>query len=163
MQDDTHILTADFANAQHTDAIIAVLETYARDPVGGGEPLPAGVRAQLVGDLARLGNSLVLLAFAAGDMPVGVAICFFGYSTFKARPLLNVHDLAVVPEWRGRGVGRGLLTEAERLARMRDCCKLTLEVQDSNLPTFGLYRDFGFGNLIVGAPKPTRFLEKPLP
>jgi ribosomal protein S18 acetylase RimI-like enzyme len=162
MKHNARILIADLDNSQHAAAIIAVLDTYACDPVGGGEPLRAEVRAQLVPDLARLGNSLVLLAFAADDRPVGLAICFFGYSTFKAQPLLNVHDLAVIPDWRGRGVGRGLLTEAERQARLRACCKLTLEVQDGNLPALGLYRDFGFGNLIVGAPKPTRFLEKPL-
>jgi ribosomal protein S18 acetylase RimI-like enzyme len=93
-----------------------------------------------------------------------VAVCFLGFSTFAARPLLNVHDLAVLPECRGKGVGRALLEAAEARARAHGCCKLTLEVQDSNQRARGLYASFGFADYVLGGagPTPTRFLTKRL-
>jgi ribosomal protein S18 acetylase RimI-like enzyme len=153
------IALADFADETHRAAIVAVLDSYARDPVGGGKPLAADVRERLVPMLIEHGKSLVLLAFDAGR-PVGIATCFLGLSTFAARPLLNIHDLAVVPDVRGRGIGRALLTAAERLAADRGCCKLTLEVLEDNLRARRLYERFGFGDFVIGESAPTRFLTK---
>lgn len=155
------IREADFADVTDSAAIVAVLDSYASDPVGGGEPLSGEVRERLVPALRDQPNTLVLLAWSDGE-PVGLAVSFYGFSTFQARPLLNVHDLAVVPGYRGRGIGRGLLTEAETRARERGCCKLTLEVQDDNLTAFRLYESFGFGDVVYGDSGPTRFLSKPL-
>jgi ribosomal protein S18 acetylase RimI-like enzyme len=154
------IVEADFADPAHRDAIVAVLDSYASDPRGGGEPLASDVKARLVPGLESHPTVLVLLAFD-GSGPVGIATCFFGFSTFQARPLLNVHDLAVVPAARGRGVGRALLAAAEDRALARGCCKLTLEVQDDNRPARGLYASFGFVDFVV-AGSATRFLAKPL-
>ena len=151
---------ADFSNAAHCAGIIDVLNSYAADPVGGGAPLTAQVRERLVPALRDLPNALVLLAFAE-QRAVGVAVCFFGFSTFQARPLLNVHDLAVVPEHRGIGIGRVLLDAAEAHARHRGCCKLTLEVQDDNRRARALYESFGFTDFVVNN-SATRFLSKPL-
>src|SRR5688572_14329373 len=94
----------------------------------------------------------------ADEEPVGVAVCFFGFSTFNARPLLNIHDLAVLPQYRGLGAGRALLQAAEEHARREGCCKLTLEVQEDNTRARALYRRFGFADSAVGASAPTRFL-----
>ncbi|MEO6079806.1 MAG: N-acetyltransferase [Steroidobacteraceae bacterium] len=99
------------------------------------------------------------LAFAASQA-VGVCVAFLGYSTFQARPLLNIHDLAVLPERRGGGIGGALLTAAETQARVEDCCKLTLEVQDDNAPARKLYEGFGFRDVRYGNSGPTRFLSK---
>jgi GNAT superfamily N-acetyltransferase len=155
------IVTADLAEAAHDAAIIEVLDSYASDPVGGGVPLSAVVRRRLVPALRDHPTALVLLAFA-DRRPIGLAVCFFGFSTFQARPLLNVHDLAVVPDWRGKGIGRALLAAAESHARSRGCCKLTLEVQDDNHRARALYERFGFADFVVGNSTPTRFLSKPL-
>jgi ribosomal protein S18 acetylase RimI-like enzyme len=156
-----HVRKANFADARDAAGIVTVLDSYAVDPVGGGQPLPAEVRERVVPALRDHPTALVLLAFA-GQEPVGIAVCFFGLSTFKAKPLLNVHDLAVVPSHRGMGVGRALLRVAEEHARREGCCKLTLEVQDDNDRARALYRSFGFEDFVVGASKPTRFLAKPL-
>jgi ribosomal protein S18 acetylase RimI-like enzyme len=99
-----------------------------------------------------------LLAFV-GDEPVGAAVCFFGLSTFRARPLVNIHDLAVLPKHQGKGVGPALLAAVEDHARRRGCCKITLEVQDDNVRARNVYRRFGFEDYDLG---PTRFLVKPL-
>jgi ribosomal protein S18 acetylase RimI-like enzyme len=156
------IREADFADPVHTTGIIDVLNSYAADPVGGAEPLSADVRERLVPALQSHPSALVLLAFAA-QRPVGIAVCFFGLSTFQARPLLNIHDLAVVPEFRGKRVGRALLSEAEQRATCRGCCKLTLEVQEDNVRARSLYGNFGFSDYLVGDSAPTRFLSKALP
>ena len=156
------VRAADYGNPGDRAGIVEVLDSYASDPVGGGKPLRDDVRKRLVPALRDQANALVLLAFVEGQ-PVGLAVCFFGFSTFQARPLLNIHDLAVLPTYRGRGVGRALLVEAEKQARSRGCCKLTLEVQDDNARARSLYERFGFADFVVGASAPTRFLCKPLP
>ena len=155
------IREANFADAGDAAAIVTVLDSYASDPAGGGGPLPREVRERLVPALRGYPTALVLLAFV-GPAPVGIAVGFFGLSTFQARPLLNIHDLAVVAAHRGKGVGRALLHEAEKRALARGCCKLTLEVQDANARARGLYASFGFEDFVI-AGSPTRFLSKALP
>jgi ribosomal protein S18 acetylase RimI-like enzyme len=157
---DLEIVEADFADPVHRAGIVDVLDTYAADRIGGGTPLRPAVRERLVPALQNHPTALVLLAFASRQ-PIGIAVCFFGFSTFEARPLLNVHDLAVVPEHRGKGIGRALLDAAEARALCRGCCKLTLEVQDDNRRARALYERFGFADFIVGN-SPSRFLTKRL-
>jgi ribosomal protein S18 acetylase RimI-like enzyme len=100
------------------------------------------------------------LALVDGEA-VGIAVCFQGFSTFHARPLMNVHDLAVHPDYRGRGVGRRLLEEVERIARERGCCRITLEAYHINPRARELYRRLGFaGDDVAG--ETNYFLTKPL-
>ena len=157
------ICDANYADPVHARGIVDLIDSYARDPMGGGQPLRADVRARLVPGLHAHPTSLVLLALADQDA-VGVAVCFLGFSTFEARPLVNVHDLAVLPQHRGRGVGRALLAGVEQRARARGCCKITLEVLDENAPARQLYARFGFRDFAVGdlGSVPTRFLSKTL-
>ena len=155
------VRTANLADAGDAAAVIAVLDSYASDPRGGSQPLPIDVQARLIPGLSALPQALVLLALD-GDQAVGLAIGFFGFSTFAARPLLNIHDLAVVPARRGQGIGKALLRGAEATARARGCCKLTLEVQQNNTPARALYEAFGFRDLVFGDSGPTAFLAKPL-
>ena len=155
------VAVADLSDPIDARGMVEVLDSYAADPVGGGQPLAREVRDRLPSMLRDQANALVLLAFV-DDRPVGVAVCFFAFSTFKALPLLNIHDLAVLPQHRGRGIGRALLEAAERHARAKGCCKLTLEVQDDNTRARNLYRRFGFNDFVVGNSAPTRFLAKTL-
>ena len=106
------IVEADLATPAHVKGVVEVLDSYAADPVGGGEPLSKEARERLAPALQKHPGALVLLALVE-SRPVGVAVCFLGLSTFRAMPLLNIHDLAVLPQWRGRGVGRALLAAAE--------------------------------------------------
>ncbi len=161
MNDQVVVREADLENARDAAAIVDVVDSYATDPRGGGVPLPTDVRARLVPALRDHPTTLVLLAFI-GETAVGIAVGFFGLSTFQALPLLNVHDLAVLPGRRGQGVGRALLAAIEARARERGCCKLTLEVQDDNKPARTLYDRFGFREVVYGDSGPTRFLGKKL-
>ncbi|HEX7237003.1 MAG TPA: GNAT family N-acetyltransferase, partial [Gammaproteobacteria bacterium] len=121
-----NVREADFDDDRDVEGFIAVLDSYASSPVGGGRPLAPDVRERLVPMLREHPTALVLLAFV-DEVPVGIAVCFFGLSTFRARPLLNIHDLAVLPQYRGKGVGTALLNAVEDRARRKGCCKLTLE------------------------------------
>jgi ribosomal protein S18 acetylase RimI-like enzyme len=152
---------ANLDSAADAAAIVAVLDSYASDPRGGGTPLSADVKARLVPGLAAHPTTRVWLAFDAGQA-IGLCVGFTGFSTFRAQPLVNIHDLAVVPGRRGGGVGRALLTAVEQHARDAGCCKLTLEVQEDNHPARLLYERFGFRDVVYGDSGPTRFLGKVL-
>lgn len=157
-----HTRLANLDSATDADAITRVLDSYASDPRGGGSPLPPEVKARLIPGLKEHPATRVWLAFDAQEA-IGLCVGFIGFSTFAARPLLNIHDLAVVPGRRGSGVGRALLTAAENYARDAGCCKLTLEVQDDNTPARTLYERFGFRDVVYGDSGPTRFLSKKIP
>jgi ribosomal protein S18 acetylase RimI-like enzyme len=156
-----NIRRAEFADPADADAVVRLIDAYARDPRGGGAPLPADVRQRLVPGLAAHPTARAWLAFE-GDAAVGLCVGFIGYSTFNAQPLLNIHDLAVLPECRGHGVGQALLGAAEEMARTLGCCKLTLEVQEDNLPARRLYERCGFRDVRYADSGATRFLGKPL-
>jgi ribosomal protein S18 acetylase RimI-like enzyme len=144
-------------------AALLILDTYASGSSGGNAPLSAEVKQCLIPALRQQAQAFVLLAFQDGQ-PAGIATCFFGFSTFHARPLLNVHDLAVMPALQRRGIGRALLAAVEERAAARGCCKLTLEVREDNTVARALYHQHGFGDFdLAGATYPTLFLAKPLP
>lgn len=134
---------ADLQQPDHQAAVLTLVDAYSRDPMGDGAPLSAAARARLIPGLRQHPTTLVLLAYD-GDTPVGVAVCFVGFSTFAARPLVNLHDVAVLPSHRGRGVGRALLAAVEAQARELGCCKLTLEVLEGNSIAQAAYRSLGF-------------------
>ena len=137
------VFPADYRDPEHGAALLRLLDAYARDPMGGGEGLSATARDHLVERLAARADALTVLA-RCGERYAGLANCFEGFSTFACRPLLNVHDLVVLPEFRGRGLSLRILEEVERIARARDCCKLTLEVLEGNEVARSAYRQFGF-------------------
>jgi len=159
---DVAIVQADLDDAAHQGAVLAMVNAYARDPMGRGGDLPPAVQAGLIDGLRAHPTSLIFLAFHH-DRPVGIAVCFVGFSTFAAKPLINIHDLSVVPDMRGAGVGRRLLESVETAARTRGCCKITLEVLAENLRAQRLYEYVGFRNIeSVGGASKMWFLEKPL-
>ncbi len=139
------IVLADYGNPRDAAAVIALLDAYARDPMGGGAPLAEGVRARLIGDLAANAQAFSLIARLDG-VPVGLANCFMAYSTFAAAPIVNIHDFAVLPGHRGAGIGKALLAAVEAEALKRGACKITLEVLSGNHPAKALYASQGYGD-----------------
>ena len=137
------IKRVDYLDAQDAQALVFLLDAYAQDPMGGGEALNPENAARLCSDMAQISGAASFIAWLE-DKPVGLINCFEGYSTFKAKPLLNVHDIAVLAGHRGQGIGQALLQAAEKLARTRGCCKLTLEVLSGNAQALSSYKRFGF-------------------
>ena len=157
------IIDADLANAEHQHAVIAMLDAYMQDPMEGGTPMPDATKRDLIPGLRAHPACYVFLAYR-GNTPVGLSICFLGFSTFNAQPLINIHDMFVDASVRGTGIGRMLLEKIENKARALRCCRLTLEVREDNYVARGLYRKVGFDRVLIG-PKniPMEFWRKPLP
>lgn len=138
---------ASYQDPSDAQAIVALLNAYASEPAGGGEPLTAQVKANLVSEMAVRPQLFSVLAWdedAAGRRAVGLINCVEGFSTFAARSLVNVHDVVVVASHRGKGVAGAMFECVEREARRRGACKLTLEVLTGNEPARRLYARQGF-------------------
>ena len=108
MSESTVIRVADLDNPRDAEAILALTEAYAQDPMGGGKGLSEHARQQLIPALRQHPSTFTLLACQQDDV-VGAALCFLGFSSFAGAPTVNVRDLSVLPDWRGKGIGRRLL------------------------------------------------------
>lgn len=139
------IVIADYNSQPHRDAILNLMIHYASDPAIAGTGLPQEVRDRLLDGLASRSDAVSVIAMD-GDDGVGLINCFEGYSTFAAKPVLNLHDVTVLPTHRGRGIARQMIRAVIEIARQRGCAKLTLEVYQGNHGAFGLYIDEGFKN-----------------
>jgi ribosomal protein S18 acetylase RimI-like enzyme len=139
------ITDVDYADMRHAQALVGLLDAYARDPAGGGHALSAFAKEHLAGELARRPQAFSVLAWD-GDVPVGLVNCIEGFSTFACRPLVNVHDVIVLASHRGQGVAAQMLARVEQIGRARGACKLTLEVLSGNASAQALYVRLGFAN-----------------
>ena len=78
-----------------------------------------------------------------GDTPVGFALFFSNYSTWRAKHGIYLEDLFVRPEHRGKGYGAKLLKHLAKLAVDRDCGRFEWSVLDWNEPAIGFYKKLG--------------------
>lgn len=83
-----------------------------------------------------------LLAFQ-GNTAVGFALFFENFSTFRGRRGMYLEDLFVVPEARGRGIGKALFRRLAQIATERDYCRLDWAVLDWNQPAVRFYQSLG--------------------
>jgi len=151
---------ADYADPHDAAALVTLLDAYASDPAGGGEGLSDFAKSHLVRELAARPQAYSVLAFD-GDVPVGLVNCIEGFSTFACKPLVNVHDVAVLASHRGRGIAEQMLAEAERLAFERGAVKMTLEVLSGNAPALKLYQRIGYaGYQLDPAMGTAQFMQK---
>ncbi len=137
------VIRADLDNDKHAEDVLFLLNHYAAHPMGQGRGLDDDVRQRLIPGLQAHPTTIALLAYA-DDAPVGIALCFLGYSSFKGAPLLNIHDFAVHQSARGAGVGKKLMQAVCNTASDLDCCRVTLEVAVANEPARQLYLKCGF-------------------
>jgi GNAT superfamily N-acetyltransferase len=180
---EVRVRQADLEDPDDRETIVALTDAYARDPMGGGEPLPDEVRGDLVEAMQEHGNVVVWLAERDGDPvgisgrgdegsrperprdaehedrerarhPVGILTGIVTFSTFAASSTLNVHDIAVLDDRRGDGIGAKLLQAAEAWAREEDLARMSLEVLEEN-PAQRLYEREGFEDK-------ARYMVKPL-
>jgi len=142
-----HVILADLSRADHQEATLQLLGAYSMDPMGDGHPLSETARREVIPGLREHPTSLVFLTYH-GTKPIGLAICFRGFSTFAARPLINIHDYFISPAHRGVGAGRLLMSAVEKHARATGCCKLTLEVQENNRRARSIYEAAGFSQMV---------------
>lgn len=140
---DIEIDDCDFSNPEHLNGICELLNAYIGDQMGGGKPLNKLQQLRLVDGLNNHPTVIVLLALA-GERPVGMLVAFENFSTFTVRPMVNIHDLIVLPEFRGLGVGRKLMKAIEVRAREKGCSRISLEVRHDNVKAQTLYVSLDF-------------------
>jgi len=137
------VIRANLSNPTHSNALVTLLNAYALDPMGGGEELSDFTKENLASEIQKRTDTTVILAFD-DDKPAGLINCIEGFSTFMSKPLMNIHDVYVGVDYRGKGLARQLLQAAEDLAIEKQCCKVTLEVLEGNKPAQSAYLKFGF-------------------
>ena len=151
------IVAADLEDPEQCAGLVHCLDDYAAGPMGRGAGLSDEVQRALVPGLRQHPERLIRVALQ-GRAVVGAAVCFVGFSTFSAKPRLNVHDLCVLEPHRNRGVGRALLESVLEAARAVGCSGVTLEVRTDNEIAQRLYRSLGFS----GGSAPMLFWERKL-
>lgn len=137
------VIAVDYYDQRQTQELVMLLDSYAQDPMGGGESLSQSTRQNLIQQLAKRSDTFSFIAYVDGQA-AGLVNAIQGFSTFKAKPLMNIHDITVLAEYRGKGLSRLLLTAVENLAREQGCCKLTLEVLQGNEVAKAAYLNYGF-------------------
>ena len=90
----------------------------------------------------------VLLAFEqpadnAEPAPVGFALMFYNFSTFRGKPGIYLEDLFIRPAYRGKGYGKTLLSMIHQRAMAEGCGRVEWSVLDWNTPAIEFYKAFG--------------------
>lgn len=156
------IVVADYSNKVHADDIVYLLNDYANDPMGGGEPLSPFVKGNLALELSKVPHAFSILCYV-DDKPAGLANCFEAFSTFKCKPLINIHDITVKSNYRGKGISQKILDKIDHIAQEKGCCKITLEVLEGNKAAKNAYLKYGFEPYLLDAENGNaQFWQKPV-
>ncbi|MBI4857908.1 MAG: GNAT family N-acetyltransferase [Acetobacterium woodii] len=78
-----------------------------------------------------------------GGTEIGFALYFHNFSTFLGRAGLYLEDLYVLPEYRGHGYGKAILTQLAKIAVERGCGRLEWWCLDWNQPSIDFYLSLG--------------------
>ena len=132
------IIQLDWQIILHIKAIKLCIKTYMNDSMGDASEHSHAESEMLIRGLREHPKGIYFLAFK-GKNPAGCIICFEVFSTFHAKPVINIHDIIVLPVFRGIGIGRALLSRIIEEAHCRNCSKITLEVREDNLAAQKLY------------------------
>ncbi len=141
--DDIEIFECDFSDALHCDKLVELINEYICDKMGGGKPLEGEKISNLINGLKNHPNKLILFASANKEI-VGLSICYINFSTFSAKPFINIHDIIIKINYRGKGIGMALMNEISKKAEELKCSKITLEVREDNYQAQNLYKKMGF-------------------
>ena len=136
----------DYENPMHLEALVGLLNHYMTDPMGDALPLNKLKQLRLVDGLANHPTALVLFVLYNGEI-AGLSTCFINFSTFKAKPYINIHDLIIDHHFRSKGFGKCLLQQIESISKDRNYCKITLEVREDNRAAKNLYSKLGFKDI----------------
>jgi GNAT superfamily N-acetyltransferase len=104
------------------------------------------VASAVRGLLAAPERGALLLARGSRG-PVGIAALAYTWTLEHGGPVAWLDELYVVPEKRGRGVGRALLDRACAEAAANGCLAIELEVDRDHARAEALYERAGFARL----------------
>lgn len=142
---DIEIIKANYLDQKHAKEIVFLMNTYASDPMGGGKPLAETITNNLAKELSKRPHAFSVISYVDG-LAAGLITCFELFSTFYCKPLINIHDVIVLKEYRSNGLSHKMLEKVEEIATSKDCCKLTLEVLEGNKIARSSYNKFGFSD-----------------
>ena len=138
MMDPLRLRDANPGDAGTIHDFICALALYEREP-DAVETTPEALAQQLASEQPPFECVLAEL----GGQAVGFALFFYNYSTWKGRRGLYLEDLFVLPEFRGRGVGKALFLHVGKLAKQRGCARYEWAALDWNTPAIAFYKRFG--------------------
>ena len=136
-------LKVDLNNIEHTKQIIRLLDAYMRDEMGNNSPMPEGMAPQIIKGLKSHPAYLGFFALADGEF-IALANCNKNFSTFKAKPIINIHDFVVHSNFRGKGAGKFMLDSIAQYGRQNGFCRINLEVRNDNVIAQNLYKAVGY-------------------
>ncbi|MBR3942287.1 MAG: GNAT family N-acetyltransferase, partial [Clostridia bacterium] len=84
-----------------------------------------------------------VLLISDNGKDVGFALFFHNFSTFLGRAGIYLEDLFVLPEYRGKGYGKALLSALAEIATERQCGRLEWSCLDWNEPSIAFYKSLG--------------------
>lgn len=138
------IITADLNNLVHCSYIVNLINEYRCDPMGGEiGVITEESEMRLIEELKIHPSSLIYFARVC-DTIIGMAVCFSGFSTFKIKKVLNIHDLILFKEFRKKGLGTRFLNQIAEDVFDKGFCRLTLEVRTDNHIAKKVYTKSGF-------------------
>ena len=154
---DFTFLEVDLNNDEHARQLIYLLDVYMQDDMGGAVPMPDEMAPKILNGLRNYPGYLGFFALVDGQY-AALANCNKNYSTFKAQPLINIHDFVVHPDFRGKSVGRFLLDSIAGYGKKNGYCRVNLEVRNDNGKAQKLYKKAGYSE----CDPPMYFWEKNL-
>ena len=90
------IIQVDLQNPEHCTHVIRLLNDYMNDHMGNNRPMPSELGPQIISGLKQHSGFLGFFVLA-NDQFAGLANCNVNFSTFQAKPLINIHDFIVAP------------------------------------------------------------------
>lgn len=142
-EEDKDFALCDFDNPCHCRALCTLLNEYMADPMGDFPQHNDEQNKKLIEDMKSHPTSITLFILS-DNKPVGLVNAYMNYSTFRLKQYINIHDVFVEPEYRGRGLSKKLISKMKEIAKDNGCCKISLEVRHDNIPAQMCYKSQGF-------------------
>ncbi len=142
---DLEFVKIELGNPEHVKGLLSLMDDYMQDDMGLKSSLPEDLATRIISGLKLQTNYLGFLV-RSNNQFVALANCFVGFSTFKAKQLINIHDFVVSPLFRKKHVGSFLLQSIVDYGKEFGFCKVTLEVRDDNGKAQKLYKQIGFND-----------------
>ena len=136
-------IPVDLKRESHCIELINLMDIYMRDEMGLGRPMPEALKPRIIEGLKNHRGYLGFFV-RVGVEYAALANCNLNFSTWQAKPLINIHDFIVAPDFRKKGVGLFLLEQIEKYARKKNYCRVNLEVRHDNFKAQNLYKKAGY-------------------
>lgn len=137
------VIKGNINNEIEAENMLKVLNYYMQDPMGGNFSLNPQLAINIISGLKKQINYVFFIAYYE-NQPAGIANCFINFSTFKGKQYINIHDFAVLPNFRRKGIGKAIMQAIVDDAIIQGYCRINLEVRQDNYEAQKLYKRAGF-------------------